>query len=103
MMHRHHSCCRVLRQGACTSKQPAWGLDGKRFLKEWGFSIGINNEGKLDGKNSGQVKPQGPYKTLGILFFDLERDPQETSNLRDDPAHAGRICDLGACLPDALL
>ena len=50
-----------LNKGACTSKQPAWGLDGKRFLKEWGFSNGINNEGKLDGKNSGQVKPQGPY------------------------------------------
>ncbi len=50
-----------LNKGTCTSKQPAWGLDGKRFLQEWGFSDGINNEGKGDGRSSGQEKPQGPY------------------------------------------
>ncbi|HIC68753.1 MAG TPA: hypothetical protein EYO90_04405, partial [Candidatus Latescibacteria bacterium] len=99
--------CSYLLIGFFITKRSAGDAAKKAFVVnrvgDWGFSIGINNEGKLDGKNSGQVKPQGPYKTLGILFFDLERDPQETSNLRDDPAHAGRICDLGACLPDALL
>ena len=50
-----------LNKGACTSGQSAWGLDGKRFLTEWGFSDGINNEGKMDGVNSSRDKPQGPY------------------------------------------
>jgi arylsulfatase len=50
-----------LNKGTCTSRQPAWGLDGKLHLDEWGFSDGINNEGKQDGKNSGREKPQGPY------------------------------------------
>jgi arylsulfatase A-like enzyme len=38
-----------------------WGLDGKRLLHEWGFSDGIDNEGKLDGVNSGRESPKGPY------------------------------------------
>ncbi|MSV28027.1 MAG: DUF229 domain-containing protein [Bryobacterales bacterium] len=38
-----------------------WGLDGKRLLPEWGFSDGINNEGKGDAINSGAVTPKGPY------------------------------------------
>lgn len=38
-----------------------WGLDGKRLLKEWGFSDGIDNEGKGDAISSGAVAPKGPY------------------------------------------
>jgi len=38
-----------------------WGLDGKRLLEEWGFSDGIDNEGKWDGVNSGRERPKGPY------------------------------------------
>ena len=38
-----------------------WGLDGKRLLPEWGFSDGIDNEGKYDGVGSGAEDPQGPY------------------------------------------
>jgi arylsulfatase A-like enzyme len=40
-----------------------WNLDGSRCLKEWGFTDGIDNEGKLDGSNSYRVdgKPKGPY------------------------------------------
>ena len=38
-----------------------WGLDGKRLLKEWGFSDGVDSEGKHDAVNSGAVKPMGPY------------------------------------------
>ena len=41
-----------------------WNLDGSRLLDEWGFTEGIDNEGKLDGtvsyrRNNG--KPRGPY------------------------------------------
>ena len=51
-----------LNKGSCTSgNQPAWGLDGKRYLDDWGFSDGLNNEGKFDGTRSGREKPQGPY------------------------------------------
>lgn len=38
-----------------------WGLDGKRLLLEWGFSAGIDNEGKYDGVGSGAEEPKGPY------------------------------------------
>lgn len=38
-----------------------WGLDGKRLLPEWGFSDGIDNEGKRDAVRSGAVTPKGPY------------------------------------------
>ena len=40
-----------------------WGLDGSRLLAEWGFTDGIDNEGKLDGSNSYRHwgAPRGPY------------------------------------------
>lgn len=38
-----------------------WGLDGKRLIDEWGFTDGIDNEGKYDGTRSGQTEPHGPY------------------------------------------
>jgi arylsulfatase len=38
-----------------------WGLDGKRLLKEWGFSDGIDNAGKLDAYLSGLKAPHDPY------------------------------------------
>ena len=38
-----------------------WGLDGKRLLEEWGFSDGIDNEGKWDAITSGSKEPKGPY------------------------------------------
>jgi arylsulfatase A-like enzyme len=38
-----------------------WGLDGRRLLDEWGFSDGIDNEGKWDGIASGRDRPRGPY------------------------------------------
>jgi arylsulfatase A-like enzyme len=40
-----------------------WGLDGSKLLDEWGFTDGIDNEGKFDGsrsyRNAGE--PKGPY------------------------------------------
>lgn len=40
-----------------------WGPDGKHLLQEWGFSDGIDNEGKYDGILSGAKEPKGPYMT----------------------------------------
>ena len=42
-------------------KTPDWGLDGKRLLKEWGFSDGIDNAGKWDAVASGMKAPHDPY------------------------------------------
>lgn len=42
-------------------KTQDWGLDGKRLLKEYGFTDGIDNAGKHDAINSGAVTPKDPY------------------------------------------
>ncbi len=43
-----------------------WELDGSRLLDEWGFTDGIDSEGKLDGSNSyrGAGAPRGPYMKM---------------------------------------
>lgn len=38
-----------------------WGLDGRRSLTEWGFTDGIDSEGKWDAIWSGREAPKGPY------------------------------------------
>ena len=40
-----------------------WGLDGKRLIDDWGFSDGIDNEGKHDGTNAftRNHRAMGPY------------------------------------------
>jgi arylsulfatase A-like enzyme len=40
-----------------------WNLDGSRLIKEWGFTDGVDNEGKLDGSRSYKSDdiPKGPY------------------------------------------
>lgn len=40
-----------------------WALDGSRLLTEWGFTEGIDNEGKFDGSRSYRLHggPRGPY------------------------------------------
>jgi len=41
-----------------------WGLDGSESLSKWGFTDGIDNEGKWDGVFSGTETPQGPYMKM---------------------------------------
>jgi arylsulfatase len=40
-----------------------WHLDGSRLLTEWGFTEGIDNEGKMDGSAAYRAagRPKGPY------------------------------------------
>lgn len=40
-----------------------WHLDGSRSLDQWGFTEGIDNEGKFDGSTSYRAagRPKGPY------------------------------------------
>lgn len=42
-------------------KTEDWGLDGRRLLREWGFSDGIDNAGKHDAIRSGAAAPKDPY------------------------------------------
>ena len=83
-----------LNKGTCTSNRPAWGLDGKRHLLDWGFSDGINNEGKIDGANSGRDKPQGPY-----LQF-LEERGLRHIHLADFANRKGKRATFATPLPD---
>lgn len=53
-----------------------WGLDGKRLIKEWGFSYGIDNAGKRNAVASGAKEPKDPYmaflKKRGLLDIHVE-------------------------------
>lgn len=59
-----------------------WNLDGSRLIRDWGFTEGIDNEGKLDGSTSYRRngKPMGPYlaflDSLGLAGeYAAEHDP----------------------------
>jgi arylsulfatase A-like enzyme len=41
-----------------------WGLDGSGLLREWGFSDGIDNAGKMDAVRSGASQPKDPYMAM---------------------------------------
>ena len=41
----------------------SWGTDGKNLLDQWGFTDGIDNEGKIDGMNAAIQNTPGPYLT----------------------------------------
>ena len=41
-----------------------WGLDGRRLIKEWGFSDAIDNAGKMDAFASGKTEPKDPYMAM---------------------------------------
>ena len=73
-----------------------WHLDGARLLAQWGFTEGVDNEGKLDGSNAYRHHggPRGPY-----LAFLQERGLAETY-VRE---HETREANMGAystALPD---
>lgn len=55
-----------------------WGLDGKRKIRDWGFSDGIDNEGKHDATRAytRAGKPMGPFmahlEKLGLAHTHIE-------------------------------
>ena len=74
-----------LHKDTSNPKAMSWNLDGSRLLREWGFTDGIDNEGKMDGSisyNSSGV-PKGPYMNFltdrGLVDVYLE----EHRNQRD--------------------
>lgn len=69
-----------------------WGIDGKRFLPEWGFSDGIDNAGKIDAILSGSTEPRDPYMAYlhrrGLAtahIEDFKRRQQQAGYLNTDP------------------
>lgn len=94
--HNYHvmGCGKLdLNKGDCIAGKPAWGLDGQKNLQEWGFSAGLNNEGKMDGANSGREKAQGPY-----LQFLEERGLRQAHV--DDFARRSKLASFATPLPD---
>ena len=63
-----------------------WGSDGSRLVNEWGFSAGIDCEGKIDGVNSfkSHGKPMGPYLSYlqqqGVLEIYLKEHENRVAN-----------------------
>jgi len=82
-----------LNKGDCIARRPAWGLNGRAHLDAWGFSDGINNEGKMDGANSGREKPQGPY-----MHFLEERGLRQVHI--DDFSRRTKLSSFATDLPD---
>lgn len=69
-----------------------WGIDGRRFLPEWGFSDGIDNAGKADAILSGEREPRDPYMAFlhrrGLAAAhveDFRRRQQQNSYLNTEP------------------
>lgn len=82
-----------LNKGDCIARNRAWGLDGQKNLSEWGFSAGLNNEGKMDGVSSGREQAQGPY-----LQFLEERGLRQAHV--DDFARRDKLASFVTPLPD---
>jgi arylsulfatase A-like enzyme len=82
-------------------KTEDWGLDGKRLLPEWGFSDGIDNEGKWDGWRN--IKnPTGPYNAFlqerGVADvhyndFAKRRDENQFAYTEPTPLPEDAYCD----------
>ena len=73
-----------------------WGRDGKRLIKEWGFSDGIDNEGKLDAIASFRKngKPMGPYLAY------LEAKGLLQTHIDDFQSRKGHAATFPTPLPD---
>jgi arylsulfatase A-like enzyme len=63
-----------------------WGLDGRRLLREWGFSDGIDNAGKMDAVRSGLPAPKDPYMKL---LHDRGMAAVHVKDMRARKAHEG--------------
>lgn len=79
-----------------------WGIDGRRFLPEWGFTAGIDNAGKGDAVSSGAVEPRDPYMaylhsrglaTMHLDDFRRRRQGQSYTNTEPTPLPEEAYCD----------
>jgi len=73
-----------------------WGVDGKRLIKEWGFSDGIDNGGKHDAVNAYKRvgKPMDPY------FAYLQELGLAQVHVADFEKRRGRAAAFPTPLPD---
>lgn len=74
-----------------------WGVDGKNDLDEWGFSDGIDNEGKIDAFLAERAGTPGPY-THHLEQAGWLKTHWEDHHTRGDwPAHATPLPDEHYC------
>ncbi len=78
------------------SSEYTWNLDGSRLLQEWGFTGGIDNEGKMDGSKAylAAGTPKGPY-----LAF-LERRGLAAQYVEEHESLKGTLNAYTTALPD---
>jgi arylsulfatase A-like enzyme len=74
-----------------------WGLDGKRLIADWGFSDGIDNEGKHDATiaYTRNGKPMGPF------MAHLERLGLAHAHIEDYEKRQGQGATFPTPLPDS--
>ena len=77
-------------------KTEDWGLDGRRLVREWGFSDAIDNAGKMDAVRSGLPVPKDPYMKL---LHDHGQAEVHVKDMRERKGYAGTY---PTPLPDSL-
>jgi len=77
-------------------KTEDWGLDGRRLVREWGFSDAIDNAGKMDAVRSGVPVPKDPYMKL---LHDHGQAEVHVKDMRQRKGYAGTY---PTPLPDSL-
>ena len=77
-------------------KTEGWGLDGRRLVREWGFSDAIDNAGKMDAVRSGVPVPKDPYMKL---LHDHGQAEVHVKDMRQRKGYAGTY---PTPLPDSL-
>lgn len=88
-----------------------WHLDGSRLLSEWGFTDGVDNEGKMDGSASFSAAggPKGPYlkfladRNLADAYVEEHKIASQvlgayTTVLPDDAYCDNWIAENGKCI-----
>ena len=76
-------------------KTQDWGLDGRRLVREWGFSDAIDNAGKGDAVNSGALVPKDPYMKF------LHDQGQADAHVKDMKGRKGYVGTYPTPLPDS--
>ncbi len=67
-------------------KTEDWGVDGRRLVREWGFSDAIDNAGKMDAVRSGVPVPKDPYMKL---LHDHGKAEVHVKDMRERKGYAG--------------
>ena len=80
-----------------------WGLDGSRLIREWGFTEGIDNEGKMDAIASAAGRAAASSGNSAVGQGDAATSAAgRVAAPEDRPALRRRVQDVSRPLPSAL-